>query len=815
MNLTRRLYPFACAALVALAGLAFAVLPLLRGRLFFYWDNAHQHYAQTKFLHNALRSEGIPHWWPHVGSGTPVVAEGVAAHFHPIRLVLAWLLQPHEAMMIEIGLCLATAGLGVFLFLREFRIHPLCCVMGAFCQMFGSFSVVFVRNMALHRSICLFPLAMWLADRWVSRKRGGAVFGISLIVALQFLAGHPPLALITALATTVYIVCRELQRMWRNGTSLRQAVAATAWTAGGWVLLIALGMGIAAIQVIPTLKHTEYSMRRGGLNYHYAARAVATRAADLPMVLLPYAYTQGDWIEGTETTTLWDNTFNPVPGSGFYLGALPVGAAIIAVCWRRRWADRTLTLTISGLLSLGFALGSKTPLFAMVWNLPGLSGLRYPGRFLMWTCFCGACLGALGLHRALARASLKRHSLRDWIPFAALAVVLLVLAMRFYRQDAGLRHGILISLALFGASALLLAAVSRSARNWRTILLIAAVTLTAGDLWLFRKMGNYAREVGLEEATTPSSLARFLQNDPDKFRVLSLQPYEQGSNRNESLREFVHADTCTIWNIESADVSLSLLLKRYHALREGIVWQLLRHPETASKLAGLLGAMNIRYVVAPPSLTLSGWEQRFTTPVSITWKNPEFLPKAYLVGQTTPESIEIRDEWYFRGGQRLENYREMVSDWGSRIEDSVILDNLFANPVDFRSTAVLAAKSPPILAALDSAASVKPGRQGSDSMQFTVDTRNPALLVVSSNFYPGWSATVNGKSAPIYRANWFAMGIPVPPGINEVVLRFVTPGFRQGIVISVLSLSGWGFLLWFFHRRQVPHRAHGVARNPR
>src|SRR5262245_25860034 len=94
--------------ILALLGLGFALVPLARGKIFFYWDNAQQDYSQTAFLHESLRSGGgIPHWWPQVGSGVPTVAEGQAAHFQPIRLLLAYFFSPSVALMVEIGLYLA------------------------------------------------------------------------------------------------------------------------------------------------------------------------------------------------------------------------------------------------------------------------------------------------------------------------------------------------------------------------------------------------------------------------------------------------------------------------------------------------------------------------------------------------------------------------------------------------------------------------------------------------------------------------------------------------------------------------------------
>src|SRR5437870_3899784 len=86
-------------AAVVLLGLSFGLIPLFSGRLFFTMDNAIQHFPQTDFLVRALKSGVIPQWWPDVGAGSPVVAEGQAAHYHPIRLALAAVFGAPAALM--------------------------------------------------------------------------------------------------------------------------------------------------------------------------------------------------------------------------------------------------------------------------------------------------------------------------------------------------------------------------------------------------------------------------------------------------------------------------------------------------------------------------------------------------------------------------------------------------------------------------------------------------------------------------------------------------------------------------------------------
>jgi hypothetical protein len=60
---------------------------------------------------------------------------------------------------------------------------------------------------------------------------------------------------------------------------------------------------------------------------------------------------------------------------------------------------------------------------------------------------------------------------------------------------------------------------------------------------------------------------------------------------------------------------------------------------------------------------------------------------------------------------------------------------------------------------------------------------------VLESYDPGWSATLDGSTAPVLPANGFAMAIPVPPGNHILRLRYQTPGRRTGAAMSLLSLG--------------------------
>jgi hypothetical protein len=60
-------------------------------------------------------------------------------------------------------------------------------------------------------------------------------------------------------------------------------------------------------------------------------------------------------------------------------------------------------------------------------------------------------------------------------------------------------------------------------------------------------------------------------------------------------------------------------------------------------------------------------------------------------------------------------------------------------------------------------------------------------LVIPDMWDPGWHATVNGRTAPVVRANFNQQAVPVPPGASHVMLRYRPPGLTLG---ELLTLAG-------------------------
>jgi hypothetical protein len=100
------------------------------------------------------------------------------------------------------------------------------------------------------------------------------------------------------------------------------------------------------------------------------------------------------------------------------------------------------------------------------------------------------------------------------------------------------------------------------------------------------------------------------------------------------------------------------------------------------------------------------------------------------------------------------------------------------------------------LSALPEPSSVKARTTRFDPGAIDVELDGPApagsALVVSENYYPGWTALVDGKNAIIGRADMTLIGVELPAGARKVELRFASAPFEAGkkVTIAALLLAG-------------------------
>jgi hypothetical protein len=87
---------------------------------------------------------------------------------------------------------------------------------------------------------------------------------------------------------------------------------------------------------------------------------------------------------------------------------------------------------------------------------------------------------------------------------------------------------------------------------------------------------------------------------------------------------------------------------------------------------------------------------------------------------------------------------------------------------------------------------VRLARDAPEEVALLVRADRPALLVLNDAWAPGWRAEVDGRPAPILRANYLVRGVWIEAGEHRVEFRHATPGLRAGWAILAAGLAALG-----------------------
>ena len=100
--------------------------------------------------------------------------------------------------------------------------------------------------------------------------------------------------------------------------------------------------------------------------------------------------------------------------------------------------------------------------------------------------------------------------------------------------------------------------------------------------------------------------------------------------------------------------------------------------------------------------------------------------------------------------------------------------------------AILEGAIPPALA--DGSGTVRVDEGAPGALTLAVSASSPALLVVAQSWFPGWRAHVDGQEAPVQRADYVAMAVPIAAGEHRVVLSYGSRAVHAAAALSALAL---------------------------
>ena len=73
-------------------------------------------------------------------------------------------------------------------------------------------------------------------------------------------------------------------------------------------------------------------------------------------------------------------------------------------------------------------------------------------------------------------------------------------------------------------------------------------------------------------------------------------------------------------------------------------------------------------------------------------------------------------------------------------------------------------------------------------VDINVDMAAPGLLVLSAQWFPGWTVTVDGSSTALIRTDYALRGVFLPQGEHQVVFRYEPPAVCLGAALAGAAL---------------------------
>jgi hypothetical protein len=741
----------------ALAALALC-WPMLGGQMLLGSDQILAGYAFRSFGAEYFRAHhSVPQWNPYLFGGLPFIAAQHGDVFYPTAW-LRWILPVDTAMNLGFALHLVLAGCTMYALLRALRTGWGAALVGGLAYELTGIVASLVKpghDGKLFVS-ALAPLALLATLRAVRDRRLSGYGLLALTVGLCMLSPHYQMTYYLLVACGIWTLWLALGDPERHEALRRPAVA---WgTIAACFGAVLLGLGIAAIQIVPFLAYVPYSPRAAGggpsTGWEYAI-AFSMPPEEIVTAILPQF---NGVLDG-----YWGRNFFKLHTE--FLGAVTVLLAALA------WGDRKRRplLWVTGgiaLLFLLIAFGGHTPFYRLWYEvMPMMKKVRAPGMAFFLVALPVAIWAGLGADRLL-RGEVPRRFLLVGLgvlggigvlgAVGGLEAVATVLAApeqaeRVLANAPALQVGAL-RLLLFVALA---AAVTLgiAADKMRGILAVGALAaVTAADLWSIDRI-FFGFSPPASELFREDELVARLRGEKPPFRVLDVGVYPGSQLMAHDIEQVLgyHGNE----------------IRFYDELLGGKnVWKNVGN-------AAVLDLVAARFLILPGEQEVPGFHKVLgpvqTAPggPGVLYESDSTVPYARVL----PAAIKVADDQITPAllDPRFPHTRVLV----------------YPDTATLTVEPIRAGQAPGPAGLAATVAEWEPGR-----MRITLagSEPHPVYLLVSETWYPDWHASVDGKAVPVRRGDYAFLSVPLESGAREVRLEFASADYARGKLITWLAL---------------------------
>jgi hypothetical protein len=709
-------------------------------------------YPFASYFHEAVTKGTLPFWNDRIGMGFPLYAEGQIGALYPPNWLI-YQLPPLVALDVARILHLVLAGVGAGLIVLRLTGSrtgaATTAIVAVLCGGIAS-------KLEWTQVVTVYGWMPWVLLPLLWRRPAptrGLVALAGVVWGIQALGGHPPYWVLTGIAAVAVLLAQSPNRR-----------------ALGQVVRFGLvGVGVGAVQLIPTFLITTLSWRAQGVGagalFEYSATPFDFLAVALGNAFVP---AQGSG---------WDLNQSWYPGGAVwatlevyaYVGLPALALAAIGLVVRRARPVLILAIVMAAIPIVGV-------LQPGIWAaIPGLNGLRHPIRAYLLLDLALAIAAGIGVARMGRGVTLRPAAIVVGVALGGYLLITLV-AVALPGVFDGLVRVIWPYVPVGQESTIRDLAVAALTRPWPIVL---ELVLAAAVLYLLRLRGGMPERMRAVRVAAVAlvALPLVLLTPPINQSLPSSAFTIEGSSLAITLKGLEPGQVLTLNepfyggfptvlgdvgprgpHVYTSQFGLSLRLQSAEDLIAN-----LRAAGPSSQLALAVGVDTVVAFNAP-----CGDHQVATDP-------------AYNASICRNDGALRPPYW---------------------VPTDAVLAKTGGGPLP--TTPVDAIVDPARAIKTNARATATSWDAGSASLQ--VNAPANGYVYIDRTWWPGWQVTVDGNSVAPMRA-WGGQLVAVPAGAHTIEQRFVPWDAALGFLISFATVVTVG--VWAWRRRDSLEPADG------
>lgn len=724
-------------------------------------------------------------WSPFQCSGWPLHADPLAQTWYPFTFILSKLpLAFGWNLFIISGYSLCSVFL--YLYVREITGKKFPALISALLFPLSGSMIAELRHAPVIHSMAYMTAILFVVEKLSKRSSPGWLCCGVGALGLCVLNGHMQFVAYILGLTFLYAVFRCFTMKDGQSAFLKNLT-----------VLVALGLALGAVQILPTWELTKFSVRSkfAFIDFlSYCCHPIQAIGLVTPFVL-----------------GALNSTFFKIPYFGLdfrpphflYLGLLPL-ITIFGSLFLIRSNAVTFFWLAAGSLCFLLSFGNATPLAWLLYNIPPFGSFRALSLLYVFASMCFAIVTALVLSKLMEEKLLRRRI----IVFAASIICLFWGAISlsvqmlqeiielpersslegnlppFWENPAILvpTYGSLLLLAVF-----LIWLRRPNSIAWQAVLLVVAIADVAFAGWFGEWRSMPVTVVSIEKPPPIISYAEQLNGTAQRF--LPVRGVSGGDDE-------APPNLSRLWGLPSASGFGPLLNTRYLEVLGITEGGFLPVPWTFTTEFRGFDILAVKYLTVPSGDTRfdaykidgrSVFKKVGDSGRAEVYENTRAMPRVWLVGETRvlSDSDVVRTirRGEFQNGDAFDPAKlALVSNSGMKSEG-------FVEP-------------PEEIKIENFSGSAKVVSIENETVSLESESSTDAFLVLSDLFYPGWKVTVDGKPQEVIRTNYVLRGLSLAPGKHSIIFRYEPFYLYAGGAISLLGLLAFAGLIFRAVKKQ-------------